>query len=88
MALTALREEFAREPGNYMLLNGGVADALLRKALDRKAIVIQTGVGQIITEGRELVKTDDAQSVVYLRDNACPDCFHHCDLFQRSGLQA
>ena len=79
VALPALREEFAREPRNYMLLNGGVVDTLLRRALDRKAIVIQTSVGQTITEGGELVRTDDLRAVVYLRDNACPDCFHHQD---------
>ena len=76
VGLVSLKEEFAREPGNYMLLNGTVADALLRKALDWRAIVIQTGAGQTITEGRELTRTNDPEAVVYLRDNACPDCLY------------
>lgn len=79
VGLVSLKEEFAREPGNYMLLNASVADALLRKALDWGAIVIQTGAGQTITEGRELIRTSDPEGVVYLRDNACPDCLHYRD---------
>ena len=79
VGLVSLKEEFAREPGNYMLLNNGVADALLRNALDRGAIVIQTGAGQTVTEGKELLRTDDPEAWVYLRDHACPDCLRHGD---------
>ena len=79
VGLVSLKEEFAREPGNYMLLNGGVADALLRKALDRGAIVIQTGAGQTITEGKELLQTNDTEAWVYLKDHACPDCLRYRD---------
>ena len=79
VGLLSLQEEFAREPGNYMLLNGGVADALLRNALNRGAIVIQTGAGQTITEGRELLRSDDQEAWVYLRDYACPDCHRFRD---------
>ena len=77
--LVSLREEFAREPSNYMLLNKGVADALLHNALGWKAIAIQTGAGQIITERYELVRTDDPEAWVYLRDDACPHCLRHKD---------
>ena len=79
VGLRSFKEEFARGPGNYMLLNDGVADALLRNALDRGAIVIQTGAGQTITEGRELLRTYDQEAWVYLRDYACPDCHRHRD---------
>ena len=75
--LASLREEFAREPGNYMLMNSGVAVALFRNALDRDSIVIKTGVGQIITSGDSLIHLDDAEAVVYLASQACPDCHHH-----------
>ena len=74
VGLNSLREEFAREPGNYMLLNGAVADALLRNALDRKAIVVQDGSGRIITEGRELHSPKDEEAWVYLGKNTCPEC--------------
>ena len=77
--LVSLKEEFAREPSNYMLLNNGVADTLLRKALDREAIVIETGAGQTITEGNELVRTDDSKAWVYLKGNACPHCYRYRD---------
>ena len=53
-----------------MLLNGGIADALLGKALDRGAIVIQTGAGQTITESKELLRTNDPEAWVYLKDHA------------------
>ena len=79
VGLVSLKEEFAREPGNYMLLNGGVADALLRKALDRGAIIIQTGAGQTIAEGTGLLRTDDSEAWVYLKDRACPDCLLYRD---------
>ena len=79
VGLVSLKEEFAREPGNYMLLNGGVPDALLRKALDREAIVIQTGAGQTITEGKELLQTNDTAAWVYLKDHACRDCLRYRD---------
>ena len=72
--LSSLKAEFAREPGNYMLLNGMVFDALLRKALDRKAFVIRTGAGQLITHGGELVRTDDPEAVLYAYDSLCSDC--------------
>ena len=75
--LAAFKEEFAREPGNYMLLNAPAADALLRKALERQAVVIQTGAGQIITQPQELVRTDDPEADIYLRDKACPDCWRY-----------
>ena len=75
--LASLKEEFAREPGNYMLLNSAVADNLLKKALDREAIVIQTGAGQTITRGNELLRTDDPEAFVYLKDNACADCHRY-----------
>ena len=75
--LVSLKEEFAREPGNYMLLNNTVADNILKKALDREAITIQTGAGQTITRGNELLRTDDPEAMVYLRDNACPDCHRY-----------
>ena len=77
--LKNVKEEFARVPSNYMLLNGSVADELLRKALDRSAIVIQTGAGQTITAGSEFRVTDDPQAWVYLRDKACDDCLHYQD---------
>ena len=77
VALSSLCEEFAREPGNYMLMNRGVAEALFRNALNREAIVIGTGVGQIITSGDSLVHLDDAEAVVYLAAQACPDCRNH-----------
>ena len=79
VGLVSLKEEFARGPGNYMLLNGGVADSLLRKALDRGAIIIQTGAGQTIAEGAGLLRTDDAEAWVYLRDRACPHCLLYRD---------
>ena len=79
VGLVGLKEEFAREPGNYMLLNDGVADALLRKVLDRGAIVIQTGTGQTITEGKELLRANDPEAWVYLKDHACPDCLRYRD---------
>ena len=79
VGLVSLKEEFAREPGNYMLLNNGVADLLLRKALGWGAIVIQTGAGQIIAEGNELVRTDDQEALVYLRDDACLHCLRYTD---------
>ena len=75
--LASLKEEFAREPGNYMLLNGAVADTILKKALDREAIIIQTGAGQTIARGNELLRTDDPEALVYLRSNACADCLRH-----------
>ena len=77
--LSNLKEEFAREPSNYMVLNGAVADALLKKALDREAIVIQTGAGQIITRGGDLLRTDGPDDYVYLRDKACPECHRFLD---------
>ena len=85
VGLVSLKEEFAREPGNYMLLNNGVADALLRNALDQEAIVIQTSAGQTITEGNELLRTDDSEACVYLKNDACPHCFRYrgecrCDM--------
>ena len=79
VGLVSLKEEFARGPGNYMLLNGGVADSLLRKALDRGAIIIQTGAGQTIAEGAGLLRADDAEAWVYLRDRACPHCLLYRD---------
>ena len=79
VGLVSLKEEFARGPGNYMLLNGDVADSLLRKALDRGAIIIQTGTGQTIAEGAGLLRTDDAEAWVYLRDRACPHCLLYRD---------
>lgn len=79
VGLVSLMDEFAREPGNYMLLSGGVARALLRNALDRGAIVIQTGAGQTITEGKELLRTDDTGAHVYLMSNACDQCLRHRD---------
>lgn len=77
--LSNLKEEFAREPSNYMVLNGAVADALLKKALDREAIVIQTGAGQIITRGNDLLRTDGPEDYVYLRDKSCPECHRFLD---------
>lgn len=77
--LIALREEFARVPGNYMLLNGTVADELLRRALDRGALVVETGAGQIISSGSDFHVTDDSKAKVYLRENACEVCLHHQD---------
>ena len=77
--LASMKEEFAREPGNYMLLNSAVADAILKKALDREAIIIQTGAGQTIARGNELLRTDDPEALVYLRDYACPDCHRYRD---------
>ncbi len=74
VALASLKEEFARAPGNYMLLNDSVALKLLQNALDREAITIRTGAGQIITKGNELIRLDSPDSEVYLRQNACPDC--------------
>ena len=75
--LRSLREEFAREPGNYMLMNRRVAESLFRNALDRDSIVVRTGVGQIITSGDSLIHLDDTEAVVYLASQACPDCHHH-----------
>ena len=77
--LVSLKEEFAREPSNYMLLNKGVADALLRKALDRDVIVIETGAGQTVTEGNEWVRTDDSEAWAYLKEDACPHCYRYKD---------
>ena len=82
VGLAAFKEEFAREPGNYMLLNKAAADALLRKALEREAVIIQTGAGQIIARPGELVHSDDPDAVIYLAANACPNCRHYqpeCD---------
>ena len=79
VSLESLKEEFAREPSNYMLLNGGVADALLRKALDREVIVIQTGTGQTMTTGGEFLRTDLPEAMVYLRAQACPECLCHLE---------
>ena len=75
--LRNLKEEFAREPGNYMLINGEVALSLFRNALSREAIVIQTGSGQIIRSGDGLVHVDDPEAMVYLASQACPDCYRH-----------
>ena len=75
VGLVSLKEEFAREPSNYMLLNNGVAKALLRRALDRGAIVIQTGAGQTLTEGSEFLQIDDPYAWVYLKEKACHNCF-------------
>ena len=79
VSLASLKEEFSREPGNYMLLNNAVAGAILKKALDREAIIIQTGAGQIITRGGDLLNTDDREALVYLRGKACPDCHRYRD---------
>ena len=79
VCLSNLKEEFAREPGNYMVLNGAVADALLKNALDRQAIVIQTGAGQMITRGNDLLRTDGSEDYVYLRDKSCPECLRFLD---------
>ena len=76
--LADLKEEFARAPGNYMLLNASVADALLRNALSH-ALTIKTGSGQIIATPQELVRTDDPEAVAYLKANACDDCFQFQD---------
>ena len=75
--LAAFKEEFAREPGNYMLLNREAAEALLRKALERQAVYIQTGAGQIIARPQELARTDDPDAAIYRADKACPDCWHY-----------
>ena len=77
VGLSNVKEEFAREPGNYMLMNDGVAMKLFRNALDREALVVQTGSGQIIRTGDSLVHADDPEIMVYLSDLACPDCYHH-----------
>lgn len=77
--LSALKEEFAREPRNYMLLNKAVVDRLFRNALDMGFLIIQTGVGQIITSSASLVHTDDSEAMVYLRSNACNDCLKYED---------
>lgn len=75
--LTAFQEEFAREPGNYMLLNKDAAAALLRKALERQAVYIQTGAGQIIARPQELARPDDPDAALYLTAKACPQCLHY-----------
>ena len=77
VGLSNVKEEFAREPGNYMLMNDQVAMRLFRNALDRGALVVQTGSGQIIRTGDSLVQSDDPEIMVYLSDQACPDCYHH-----------
>ena len=77
--LSGIKEEFAREPRNYMLLNKAVSDQLFRNALDEQFLVIQTGVGQIITEPNSLVHTDDPGAMVYLRTNSCDACHKYKD---------
>ena len=77
VSLSNVKEEFAREPGNYMLMNGEVAMTLFRNALNREALVVETGSGQIIRTGDSLVHADDPEIMVYLSGQACPDCYHH-----------
>ena len=74
VALASLRDEFARAPSNYTLLNRSVFDTLMRNALDADALVIKTGAGQIIMSGGDFVHSDDPNAEVYLRNNACPHC--------------
>ncbi len=76
VSLSELREEFAREPGNYMLLDRTVFGTLLRNALDREAIVVQTGTGQTIVHGRDLARTDYPDAFVYLKEHFCTQCNH------------
>lgn len=78
VTLTDLKEEFARAPGNYTLLNGDVADQLFRNALS-DTLTIKTGAGQIIAAPQELVRTDDPEAIVYLKANACKDCLEYQD---------
>lgn len=73
--LTDIREEFAREPGNYMVPNDEVALAVFRKALDSGRFIIQTGSGQVIREGSRMVRLDYQGAYAYLASNACPKCW-------------
>ena len=85
--LSGIKEEFGREPRNYMLLNKAVSDQLFRNALDMGFLVIQTGAGQIITASNSLVHTDDPDAMVYLRTNACDDCHRYKDDCQCNAPQ-
>ena len=72
--LTDIREEFAREPGNYMVPNDTVALTIFRKGLDSGELIAQTGSGQVIQEGSRLVRLDYQGAYVYLASIACPTC--------------
>ena len=74
MSLVALKEEFARQPGNYKLLDKSVALGLFQNALNTKALVIELGSGYRITRGESLVNIDDPKAMVYLAKNACDRC--------------
>lgn len=76
--LAHFREEFSREPGNYMLLNAAAFAALIGNALEQQAIYLLTGAQRVIAGRDEIANSlSDAETLLYLRDSACPTCRYH-----------
>ncbi len=76
VSLSNVLDKFAREPGNYMLLNRATAETLIRRALKREALVVQTGAGQTITDENGAFRLDDPEAALHLRNDFCLDCHH------------
>ena len=73
--LQLLREQFARGPSEYKLLNTETAVELFRNGLGRDAIRIETSAGEVLV-GNELQATHftDDEAYVYLHSAACENC--------------
>ncbi|MCY4653199.1 MAG: DUF499 domain-containing protein [Dehalococcoidia bacterium] len=78
--LHSLREQFARGPSEYKLLNLDTAIELFRNGLRRDAIRIETGAGDVLS-GNDLQAGHfaDAEAYVYLYTSACENCQRHQD---------
>ena len=78
--LQSLREQFARGPREYKLLNMDTAVELFRNGLRRDAIRIETGAGEVLT-GNDLQAAHfaDADAYVYLYSAACENCQRYQD---------
>ena len=75
-----LREQFARGPSEYKLLNEATAVELFRNGLRRDAIRIETGAGEVLTgDDLQAAHFADAEAYVYLYSAACENCQRHRD---------
>ena len=87
--LQSLREQFARGPSEYKLLNRETTVELFKNGLRRDAIRIETSAGDVLTgknpgnllTGGDLqyAHFDDPEAYVYLHKFACENCQRHQD---------
>ena len=78
--LQSLREQFARGPSEYKLLNTETVVELFRNGLRRNAIRVETGAGEVLT-GNDLqaVHFTDDEAYVYLYSATCENCQRYRD---------